>query len=305
MKLLFFGTPEFSRSIVEELSKNHEILGVVTQPDRRRGRGHRMQPSPVKKWAQDNDLPVFTPSSLKDETFLQEIRALGAEVFVVAAFGMLFPEELLTMAPRGALNIHTSLLPKFRGASPIESAILAGESISGVTLMKMDQGLDTGEIFYQEELSLEDKTAPDVLEEMIPLAVTLLEKLFRAWQQGEEVNTRAQTGPFSVCGKYDKSSYLLGWTDSAEHLSRKVRAFYPDAYIKWGNDRLKILQTSVHSSVEQDPGTVILTNDEGIYVSTGDGVLSIEMLQRSGRRAMTASDFLRGTPISLGTKLGG
>ncbi|MDI9471479.1 MAG: methionyl-tRNA formyltransferase [Bacillota bacterium] len=305
MRIVFFGTPDFSRQIAEGLHKKYEVVCVVSQPDRPRGRGHRLMPSPVKKWAMENKIPVLTPSSLRDPLFLEEIDSFQAEVFVVAAFGMLLPEFLLNMAPRGALNIHTSLLPKYRGASPVENAILAGESISGVTLMKMDKGLDTGDVYGRISFSIEGKNTAEIFEQMIPTSLTLLSDLFEAWKSGVEVPLTPQEGKASYCGKYDKSSFLLDWEESAEILARKIRAFYPNAYTYWGDVRLKILAASVKAPSDELPGVVSEANDEGIHVSTGDGVLSIEIIQRPGKRAMPVADFLRGASLLQGTKLGG
>lgn len=305
MRILFFGTPDFARDLLSKLHSDYTIVGVLTQPDRQRGRGRKMQASPVKERAMHLGLPVFTPQELRDAEVMEELASLQPDVCVVAAYGKILPLAILRLAPLGALNIHTSLLPKYRGASPVESAILAGDDISGVTLMQMDEGLDTGPIYGQKKLSIEGKNTPQVLTEMVPLAYELLMEYFDLLEKGEKVIPTPQEGEASYCGKIEKSSHRLSWEESAELLSRKVRAFYPSAYTSFRGERLRILEARAADPSRLPSGTVSRINTEGIYVAAKTGDLLLKCLQRSGKRAMPAQEFQRGARLEIGTQFGG
>ncbi len=312
MKIVFMGTPDFAVGALEALiGAGHEIVAVVTQPDKPKGRSTILQPSPVKVCALHHEIPLLQPQKIKTPEAVAALRQYPADVFVVAAFGQILSQEILDMPPFGCLNIHASLLPKLRGASPIQHAILGGEAVTGVTIMQMNAGLDTGDMLYQKEVPIEDtdtfQTLHDKLQilggEAIAQALPLLaEGALRPVPQEDACSTYA---PLIA-----KDRGLLAFEKSAVELNRQIRAFnpWPSAYTFLGNKQLKIWQASPVPAFATEkiflPGQVCALEKDAFYVQTKEGFLRVEEVQLEGKKRMAVKDFLLGVKIPLGTVLG-
>ena len=306
MRLIFAGTPEFAARALAALARaGHDIALVLTQPDRPAGRGLRLVPSAVKALAQERGFELYQPSSLKDEAAQQRLRMTGADAMVVAAYGLILPEPVLAIAHLGAINIHASLLPRWRGAAPIQRAILAGDARTGISIMQMDRGLDTGPVLAAESMpiaagdtsaSLHDKLA----ELCARLIVTVLAQL-------EHAQLRAQPQPAagaSYAAKITKAEAEIDWSEAAPVIERKVRAFNPlpgaSTIIKGAG--LKIWRARV-STAEGAPGTILEAGAKGIVVACGTNALCVLELQRAGGKKLAAAQFLAGFPLAAGERL--
>jgi methionyl-tRNA formyltransferase len=311
MRIVFMGTPEFGVPALEQLMKGgHQVAAVYTQPDRSAGRGRIPTPSAVKRTALAHGLPVFQPPSLKATAEVERLAELKPDVIVVAAFGQLLSQQVLDIPPFGCLNVHPSLLPRHRGASPIPAAILGGDEQTGVTIMLMDVGLDTGPILTQKAIPIEpEDTAESLGAKLAQLGAELLGQTLPRWldhrltpqPQGEENATYSR--PIS------KGEGEIDWHLSAIELWRRVRAFYPwpGCYTRWRGRQLKLLHTIPLSGGRGlEPGRVIsLLPEQGAVfgVATGSGILGLRQVQLEGRRAMTAEEFLRGQRGFIGELL--
>lgn len=318
MRLIFAGTPEFAQVAMAALhAAGHEIVLVLTQPDRPAGRGMKLQPSPVKQWALDHAVPVAQPRSLRLDGKYPEDAALAREVLlaaqadamIVAAYGLILPQWTLDLPPKGCLNIHASLLPRWRGAAPIHRAIEAGDTQTGITIMQMDAGLDTGDMLLvrTEAILPADTTAllHDRLAalggEAIVQALASLDALPHQPQPAEGVN---------YAHKIEKTEAALDWALPAEVLARRIRAFDPfpgmtvPLTTSAGSETLKLWQAVAEPlQVAAQPGTVLSADDSGVRVACGQGQLCLTQLQRPGGKRLSAADFLRGCPLQLGQGL--
>lgn len=297
LKIIFAGTPEFAAIALEALSlTQHQIVAVYTQPDRASGRGLKITESPVKSLAFKLDIPVFQPESLKGEREQNELRHLNADVMVVAAYGLILPKAVLSIPRYGCINIHASLLPRWRGAAPIHRAILAGDKISGVTIMQMAEGLDTGDMLVKHAYTLmPDETSSSLHDQLAKMgaegiveALTLLaeEKL----QPEKQDDTQA-----TYAKKITKEEALIDWQDSAQNIERKIRAFtpWPSAHTTWNGLSVKIgAALLLDTTKKSTPGSIIATSPEGIDVATTEGILRIQRLQLPGAKMISARDFL-------------
>lgn len=325
MKIVYFGTPEFALPPLQRLleTEAHQVLGVVTQPDRRRGRGSQLSPSPVKAFALDHGLPVWQPQRLRRDLTLPEVlRSLAADVFVVVAYGQILPPPILEIPRYGCINIHGSLLPKYRGAAPIQWALYHGERETGVTTMLMDAGMDTGPMLLKQKVPIHLGDTAAILSAALSQigANLLLETLQQLPQlQPEPQNeTEATYAPL-----IQKSDYAIDWRRSALALHNQVRAFYPHAYTQWQDTPLKLLQTwplvpEVNPELPEPlqslvcepetssaPGTVVqLIKGWGPVVQTGKGRLLLSQVQLSGRKAQSGWDFVNGVRLAIATQLG-
>ncbi|MBQ6735082.1 MAG: methionyl-tRNA formyltransferase [Lachnospiraceae bacterium] len=321
MKLVFFGTPDFAVSALAALhDAGHTIVSVVTQPDKPKGRSGKLQASPVKEFALAHDIPVLQPVRVREEAAVEELRATGAEVFVVAAFGQILPKTVLEIPPLGCINIHASLLPKLRGASPIQTAILTGEEKTGITIMQMDEGCDTGDILLQEELPIApDDTGGSLFDKLAALGAEAVVKALPLLAEGKLPPKKQEEEKVTLSAKFTKESGKIDWQKDAAYLSRLVRAVnpWPCAYTTLGGKTLKIweafpLQSGEEVPVTADgkagadraPGSVLYAAAEGILVQTGDGILRITELQPESKKRMRAADFLNGTRLTAGELLG-
>lgn len=302
MKLIFAGTPEFAAlSLKAIIGAGHDVALVLSQPDRPAGRGMSLQASPVKKLALENDIEVFQPLSLKDAAAQDRIAAVGAEVMVVAAYGLILPQLVLDMPRFGCLNIHASLLPRWRGAAPIQRALLAGDGESGVCIMQMEAGLDTGPVLLREALAIgaEDSSATlhDRLAELgSRLIVEVLGKLPLAAVPQPVVGV-------TYAHKIEKAEALIDWHKSAADLDRHIRAFnpFPGAQALLGGQTVKLWQAKpVEASGEV--GSILAVDRSAIVVACGEGALSISELQKAGGKRLPVQQFLAGNLIKAGDR---
>ncbi len=304
LRIIYAGTPDFSVAALQALlASSHEVVAVYTQPDRPAGRGRGFKASPVKEKALEFDIPVYQPESLKDEQAQDELKALNADLMVVTAYGLLLPAAVLEIPRLGCINIHASLLPRWRGAAPIQRAILAGDKKTGITIMQMDEGLDTGDMLAVTECDITaDDTGSSLHDKLMVLgAETLMSALPAIAEQAQD---RIKQNDADACyaSKLTKAEAEINWQQSAEEIQRAIRAYnaWPVAYCHYEKNNkpssLRLWQAEVIekniSSTEALPGKVISESTKGIDVVTGEGVLRITQLQAEGKRKMSVADFL-------------
>ncbi|RWR01840.1 methionyl-tRNA formyltransferase [[Pantoea] beijingensis] len=297
LKLIFAGTPDFAaRHLDALLASEHQVIGVFTQPDRPAGRGNKLTPSPVKNLALQHNIPVFQPTSLRPEVNQQLIASLDADVMVVVAYGLILPKAVLDMPRLGCINVHGSLLPRWRGAAPIQRALWAGDSETGITIMQMDVGLDTGDMLHKLACPIEHNdtsaTLYDKLATLGPEGMLSTLQQLSAGTGAPEVQNEALV---SYAEKLSKEEARLDWTLSAAQLERCIRAFnpWPMSYFVIEEMPVKVWKASVlPHSVKGQPGEIMHTDKNGIQVATANGILNIEELQPAGKKAMKAQDLL-------------
>lgn len=309
MRVIFMGTPDFSVGIMEAMAeRGHEIVLAVTQPDKPKGRGGAVSCSPVKEAAVARNIPVFQPVKIREPENIAVLREHKPDMIVVAAFGQILPEEILSMAPYGCINVHASLLPKYRGASPIQWAVLDGEKESGVTIMRMDTGVDTGDMIAQKAVTLaQDETAGSLFDKLSELGASLLCETMETIENGTAVYTPQDHSKATHTKKIEKSMGKMDWKQPAEVLERRVRGLcpWPGAYTGCNGKTLKIWKAAVRPGEcgqNAAPGTVVETKD-AVAVQTGDGVLLLTEVQLEGKKRMDAAAFLRGYPLKQGMVL--
>ena len=310
-RLVFMGSPEFAVPSLEALLRaGHTVAAVYTQPDRPAGRGRTLTPSPVKAAALAHDLPVYQPERLR-RVASDELAALEPEVIVVVAYGLLLPQRVLDIPPRGCINVHPSLLPRHRGASPIAGAVLAGDPETGVTIMQMDAGMDTGPILLQERVIVDPKdTTGTLTERLAPISAELLVRTVDGWLQGQITPQPQDDAQATLTRLITKEDGLLDWTRNAAELARAVRAYqpWPGAFSHWRGQTLKVLEAAALPPTGENaaPGQVVsLPGKRGpaVGVQTGDGVLGLVRVQLEGRKAVTGEEFLRGARDFAGGRL--
>lgn len=300
------GTPKFALPTLEKLCAEYPVVGVVTQPDRPAGRGRHPLAPPVKQLAEAEGIPVFQPERLRNIEAIEHVRAWSPDLIVVAAFGQILPKAVLDLPRFGALNIHSSLLPRWRGATPVQAAILAGDSVTGVTLMRMDEGLDTGPILVQRELAIhETETAGELEERLAQLGAELLVEILPGYLNGN-IQPRPQPEEgLTLTRRLRKEAAALDWEQPAFQLVRQVRAFSPEpgAFTLWEGERLKILKAQALPEEtplpQTTPGTVFAWESMPAVV-TGNGALVLLQLQMAGKRPMNGDAFLRGKNAVIG-----
>lgn len=313
MRIVFMGTPGFALPVLEGLlSGGYHVVDVVTRPDRPAGRGRLFTPPPVKAYAQERGLAVFQPSSLRREGVVQELTVVRPEAIVVAAYGRIVPPEVLAIPPKGVLNIHPSLLPRYRGPSPVAAALLEGESVTGVTIMLMDQGLDTGAILAQRQTPiLPRETAEELTHRLFRLGAELLLEVLPRWKAGAITPVPQDEGQATSTRLYAKEDGELDWSLSAVALGRRLRAFYPwpGCYTHWEGKLLKVLEGVPLDAVGPrggGPGLVVSLpggRKPGVAVVTGQGLLGLVRVQLEGRQPQAIEEFVRGYPRFLAASL--
>jgi methionyl-tRNA formyltransferase len=308
MRVIFAGTPEFARSALAALhAAGHDIVGVFTQPDRPAGRGMKLQASAVKQFAQLHGLPVVQPHSLKlDGKYPDDARAAKewldaahADVMVVAAYGLILPQWVLETPRYGCLNIHASLLPRWRGAAPIHRAIEAGDAQTGVTIMQMDAGLDTGDMLLEETcaISAQDTTAT-LHDSLAELGAHMIVKSLQ--QVGHFKPVKQPLEGVTYAHKIEKAEAAIDWTQAAPVLAQRVRAFdpFPGMTARWGNEVIKVWQAHAEiltpkEAIQKVPGTLLSVSEEGLQVTCGEGILCLTQLQNAGGKRLPVADFVR------------
>jgi methionyl-tRNA formyltransferase len=305
MRLVFAGTPEFAqRSLTGLLGDGHQVALVLTQPDRPSGRGMQHAESAVKRLALQHNLELFQPETLRDSASLKRIAAARPEVMVVAAYGLLLPKAVLDCAPFGALNVHASLLPRWRGAAPIQRAILAGDRESGITIMKMDAGLDTGPILAQRAIPIDEEDDAGTLHDRLAaLGSEMIVAALTEVQTGRTVYRPQPTTGVTYAPKIGKAETLIDWSRASEELVRTVRAFRPSpgASSTLGGENLKIWQAHIGEG-SGPPGQVLAAGPRGVVIACGEGALAVTELQRGGGRRLSAAEFLRGHEMTPGAR---
>ncbi|MDJ0655121.1 MAG: methionyl-tRNA formyltransferase [Xanthomonadales bacterium] len=304
MRIVFAGTPDFAVPSLEGLlGSGHEVVAVYTQPDRPAGRGRKLTPSPVKQVALASNIPVMQPASLRNPEAEAGLAAVDADLMVVAAYGLILPQAILDLPRLGCWNIHGSLLPRWRGAAPIQRAILAGDRETGVCIMQMEAGLDTGPVFSSRATPIADtETAGDLHDR---LAIMGGELLLDTLSRRSELSARPQDDAGATyASKLEKAEAWLDWNARAVQLSREVRAFnpWPVSRTRLAGEDLRVWQAQPVRSGVADPGTVIAAGADGVDVACGDGVLRLLQVQRPGGRPVAVGDFLNARPLQTGDR---
>jgi len=303
VNILFAGTPAFAAAALDALLQaGHRVPLVLTQPDRPAGRGLKPQASAVKQMTLSKQLAVAQPATLKDDAVIAQLAAVGADAMVVAAYGLILPESVLRLPRLGCLNIHASLLPRWRGAAPIQRAILAADRETGVTIMQMDAGLDTGAILLEQAIPIaDDDNAQTLHDKLAALGAQLIVRVLHE-QPAAVAQDHARA---SYAAKITKAEARIDWNRPAAELARAIRAYnpMPGAYTTWQGQPLKLWRAEPVSAASAVPGTVLLANADGIVVATGDGALRLLELQRAGGKRLAAASFLTGAALQPGERL--
>ena len=307
-RIVFMGTPAFAVPSLEKLAESYDIVAVVTQPDRPAGRKQRLTAPPAKEAALARGLPVWQPPTLRTPEAVARLRTLAPDLIVVVAFGQILRTDVLEVPPHGCLNVHGSLLPRYRGAAPVPAVILAGETKTGVTLMQMDEGMDTGPIIAQATCSIApDDTTATLSERLARLGADLLVETLPPWLAGKIVPQLQDDSQATYCGLIAKADGRIDWRLPVEELARRVRAYFPwpAAFTSWQGKSLKVLRAVPLPDWrgEGQPGQAVAL-DDGAGVITGKGALRLLEVQLAGKRAMTIEDFLRGQRGFVGSVLG-
>lgn len=304
MKLIFMGTPDFSVPTLRALhTGGHEICAVYTQPPRPAGRGKREQKSAVHKVADELGLPVQTPKSLKNSDIQNSLAALGADCAVVVAYGQILPQAVLDTPRLGCINIHASLLPRWRGAAPIHRAIMAGDSVTGICVMQMEAGLDTGPVLKSASLNIPARaTTLQLHDELAALGASLIEAALEDLNSGTATPKAQPDEGVTYAHKIDKAEARIDWSQSAEHIDRQVRGLYlfPGAWTTIAGERVKVLAGHVVDDTKPS-GPVGTALTDKLLVACGHGAYQIEVAQRAGKGATSCDDFIRGFPVPSGT----
>ncbi len=305
-RIVFFGTPAFAVPSLERLLQGpDEVIAVVTQPDRERGRGQKKSPSPVKELALKHGITFYQPEKVKAASFLADIEALAPDLIVVVAFGQILPKALLEIPKVGAINVHGSLLPEYRGAAPIAWAILKGEKKTGITTMLMDEGMDTGDILMQAELPIESEdTGETVQEKLAALGGRLLMETIEGMKAGSIFPIPQDHSKATYAPPLKKEDGWIDWKRSADEINLKIRAFnpWPGAFTRWEKGLLKILKAEVRQGTSPaEAGSILWIGSDFIEVGTGEGSLLIREIQPEGKRRMSVRDFLSGHRVTVGT----
>lgn len=305
MKIIFAGTPDFAASALASLIQAHQIVAVLTQPDRPSGRGMQLTASPVKQLALQHGLRVLQPATLRTEDSQRALAELDADVMVVAAYGLILPKAVLQLPRNGCLNIHASLLPRWRGAAPIQRAILAGDAETGITIMQMDEGLDTGDMLLKANCPITaDDTAQSLHDKLAGLGAKAIFEALRAMEEGNLHAEKQDSQLATYAAKLTKSEAKLDWKLDAVQLERAVRGYFPfpTAHASFGETTIKILRASLGRDGKAEPGTVLGVDKERILVACGNGVLALECLQKPGGKALPIAQFTQGFPIKPGDR---
>lgn len=310
MKIVFMGTPDFSVPCLEVLVTNgYDVPLVVTQGDKPKGRGHKLTPPPVKECALSYGIPVFQPDRMKDEESYQRLKETNADLFVVVAYGKILPERILNLPKYGCINVHASLLPKYRGAAPIQWSIINGETKTGVTTMQMDAGLDTGDMLLKKEIDiLETDTGATLWDKLSLLGKDVLLETLKALEEGSLKPEKQDDSLSCYAPMIDKTTAQIDFSRSADEICRLVRGMnsYPYAQTKYNEKLLKIIEAEPEKgeAFTGVPGEVLCVKDNALYVKCSDGAIRITTIQMEGKKKMPVSEYVKGNSFTDGTVLG-
>lgn len=309
MRIIFMGTPDFAVGTLEALvNAGHEVVLAVTQPDKPQGRKQILIAPPVKQTAEKLGIPVYQPKRVRESEALALLRSYEPELIVVAAFGQILPKELLDMPQYGCINVHASLLPKYRGAAPIQWAILNGDAVTGVTIMRMDVGLDTGDMIAKAEVAITPQdTGGSLFDRLAETGAKLCVETIPSIVDGTAVYTPQDEQAATKVGQISKKDGLIDFTRCAAAIECQIRGLnpWPSAYTSLAGKTLKIWSAQVSDrQTEAQPGTVVLVEKDRFGVQTGEGVLICTEVQLEGKKRMSAADFLRGNALTTGSRLG-
>jgi len=307
IRTVFMGTPEFALATLEGLIDfGLNLVGVYTQPDRPKGRGNKLAAPPVKELAQRHNIPVYQPLKLRAPDAVEQLKQLHPDLIVVVAYGQILPKSVLEIPQHGCINVHASLLPKYRGAAPINKAIVDGETETGVTTMHMDVGLDTGDMLVKRSLSIgADETAGQLHDRLALLGREAMGETLKRLCAGELVAEKQDDALSNYAPMMKKEDGLIDWTRPATAVHNQVRGLdpWPGAYTQLGGEVLKIAATSVDASLSGEPGTVLRADAGGVLIACGSGALVVRALQLPGKKRLGAADFLRGRELPPGTRM--
>lgn len=309
MRIVFMGTPEFAVPSLEALLKSEDqVVGIITQPDRPKGRGHSLAPSPVKVVAQRIGIPLLQPLKIRTPGFLDALAAWKPELIAVTAFGRILHAPILGLPPRGCVNVHGSLLPKYRGAAPVQWAIINGERETGITTMLMDEGMDTGPMLLQERIPImPDDTAGTLAPRLAELGGRLLVETIKQLKAGTVTPRPQDHAQATMAPLLKKEDGVIDWARSAQAIANRVRGLspWPGAYTFLGHDRLNIwCAVAKPTRSDEQPGTIIAVTKHSLQVATGEGVLELVEIQTANSKRMTAAQYLAGHRVGVGATLG-
>lgn len=308
-RIVFMGTPMSAAISLEQLLRGPDpVVGVVTQPDRPAGRGQKQALSPVRRVAENHRIPVLAPEKIRDPAFFEALKSWAPDLVAVVAYGRILPRPILELPPQGCLNVHYSLLPKYRGAAPIAWTLLNGEKKSGITTMKLVEKMDAGPILLQREVPLSrDETTASLEAKLIPIGAELLLETIRRLQEGSLIPRPQPEEEATYAPMLKKEDGQVDWSQPAETIERRVRALYPwpSAFTHWQGRLLKIYRSAVIGAKgEGAPGEVVRADAGGLWVATGTGWLSLEEIQLENRKRLRAAEFLKGARMKTGDRLG-
>ena len=308
MKIVYMGTPDFAvlplKALIED---GHEISLVITQPDKPKGRGHKMMPPPVKECALENNIPVYQPLSMKTEEAYDTLEKENADLFIVAAYGQILPQRILDIPKHGCINIHASLLPKYRGAAPIQWSIINGETLTGVTTMQMNAGLDTGDMLVKEEVEITETETGESLHDKLAVAGVCAIRKTIAYLENGTLNPEKQDDSLSCYAPMiDKSTGILDFSKSAKSLCNLIRGLhsYPYASTTYAGTPFKVISASVAEAKNGKDGEILSVGPEGMVVKCGEGAINITEVQFAGKKKMPVSEYIKGNKIETGIILG-
>lgn len=309
MKIIFMGTPDFSVGTLEALVEaKHEVVLAVTQPDKPKGRGKELQYTPVKECALKYNIPVYQPRRVREPECIEELRKYEADIMVVVAFGQILPKEILDMTPYGCVNVHASLLPKYRGSAPIQWAIIDGEEVTGVTTQQMNEGIDTGDILLKKEIVIDAKeTGGSLFDKLAVAGAKLCVETLKGLEEKTIIPIPQGDSPTAYAKMLNKELGNIDWSKSAGEIERLIRGLspWPSAYTNWNDKVMKIWDAEcVSEDADSNPGTIIKVAKDSFLVQTGDGALEVRELQIPGKKRMDAGAFLRGYQVKEGEMLG-
>lgn len=309
MKIVFMGTPDFAVPCLEGLIENgHQVELVVTQGDKPKGRGHKLTPPPVKEFALSNNIPVFQPQSMKEESSYLKLKEAEADLFVVVAYGKILPEAILKLPKYGCINVHASLLPKYRGAAPIQRCIMNGETTTGVTTMQMDAGLDTGDMLIKKEIPIEaDDTGETLHDKLCLLGKEALLETLHALESGSLTPEKQRDSDSCYAGMIDKKTATVDFSHSAEVIANLVRAMnsYPYAQTHYNGKLMKIIKATADKTdtLTAKPGEILSVKTDSFTVKCGTGALNITEIQMEGKKKMPVSEYVKGNSFTVGEAL--